>query len=234
MYRQTPERRLKAAPRARALRETVPAGRLDAPVRGLIPSRRQQVQEVINSPLEGLASRGESQTKRPSGLCEGRFGGGVKRVFLPFRIIPPTARLRASPSSCRLPLKGGVDSGFSSVEGVTPPTPPCQGGIKVPRCRKSHRHSGESRNPFYDFFTFVFAFDSDSREGTPRLNPERMRRIYMAASVSSPVGREDIGAKGQRQRRKWIPAFAGMTNKSEGQSQAKRGLFQQTLKGGVI
>ena len=63
-------------------------------------------------------------------------------------------------------------------------------------------------------FAFVFAFDSDSREGAPRPNPERMRRIYMAASVSSPVGREDVRAKGQRQRRKWIPAFAGMTNKS--------------------
>ena len=37
-------------------------------------------------------------------------------------------------------------------------------------------------------FTFVFAFDPGSREGAPRPNPERMRRIYTAASVSSPVG----------------------------------------------
>jgi len=29
--------------------------------------------------------------------------------------------------------------------------------------RENHRHSGESRNPFYDF-AFVFAFDSDSQE----------------------------------------------------------------------
>ncbi len=61
------------------------------------------------------------------------------------------------------------------------------------------------------FFAFVFAFDSDSREGAPHPSPERMRWIYMAASVSFPAGREDVRAKGQRQRRKWIPAFAGMT-----------------------
>ena len=35
----------------------------------------------------------------------------------------------------------------------------------------------------------------------------------MAASVSFPAGNEDVRAKGQRQRRKWIPAFAGMTSK---------------------
>ena len=61
-------------------------------------------------------------------------------------------------------------------------------------------------------FAFVFAFDSDSREGVPRPSPERMRWIYMAMSVSSPSGSKDIRAKGQRQRRKWIPAFAGMTD----------------------
>ena len=55
----------------------------------------------------------------------------------------------------------------------------------------------------------------------------------MAVSVSSPAGKEDIRAKNQRQRRKWIPAFAGMTSKSEGQSQAKRGFFNNPLKGGV-
>ena len=36
----------------------------------------------------------------------------------------------------------------------------------------------------------------------------------MAASVSSPAGSENVRAKGQGQRQKWIPAFAGMTIKT--------------------
>ena len=73
-------------------------------------------------------------------------------------------------------------------------------------------------------FTFVFAFDSDSREGVPRPSPERMRWIYMAASVSAPAGNEDVRAKGQRQRQKWIPAFAGMTAVDNSE---REWLFQQ-------
>ena len=91
-----------------------------------------------------------------------------------------------------------------SLEGIVEKSPLCGKITVIPAKAGIH----------FMIFPFVFAFDSDSREGAPRPNPERMRRIYAVASVSSPVGREDVQAKGQRQRRKWIPAFAGMTNKT--------------------
>ncbi len=84
---------------------------------------------------------------------------------------------------------------------------------KAPRCGKTTVIPAKAGIHFM-IFAFVFAFDSDSREGASRPNPERMRWIYMAESVSFPAGSEDVRAKGQKQRRKWIPAFAGMTNKT--------------------
>ena len=91
---------------------------------------------------------------------------------------------------------------------------PFQGVVeKAPRCGKTTVIPAKAGIHFM-IFAFVFAFDSDSREGASRPNPERMRWIYMAESVSFPAGSEDVRAKGQKQRRKWIPAFAGMTNKT--------------------
>ena len=116
--------------------------------------------------------------------------------------------LPALPYLSKLTLMGAVEK-----------APPCGKTTVIPAKAGIH----------FMIFAFVFAFDSDLREGTPHPNPERMRRIYMAASVSSPVGRENVRAKGQRQRRKWIPAFAGMTNKGEDQSQAKRELSSLTF-----
>ena len=84
--------------------------------------------------------------------------------------------------------------------------------VKSSRCGKTTVIPAKAGIHF-TIFAFVFAFNSDSREGAARPNPG-MRSIYMAAAVSSPAGREDVRAKGQRQRRKWIPAFAGMTNKT--------------------
>ena len=72
--------------------------------------------------------------------------------------------------------------------------------------REHHRHSGLEPESIFMIFAFVFAFDSDSRERALRPNAERTRRTYMAASVFSPAGSEDVRGKGRRQRRKWIPA----------------------------
>ena len=127
----------------------------------------------------------------------------------------PTAkkqgRIYASPTGL---LKKSRSARFRLVRWKSEKHSPLEGAVeKNPRCRKTTVIPAKAGIHFM-IFAFVFAFDSDSREGASRPNPERMRQIYMAASVSSPVGREDVRAKGRRQRRKWIPAFAGKTNKS--------------------
>ena len=166
----------------------------ELPLQGLLKKSQESILSCVHafefhSPLEG-------ESKRPSGLCEGRFGGGSFSVA-----CPPT----------------NSPAGFALVS-LTPP----QGGSEI-RCALSVDFFN---NPLrvglpeakagihFMIFAFVFAFDSASRDGAPRPSPERMRWICMAASVSSPAGSEDVRAKSQRQRRKWIPAFAGMTAKA--------------------
>ena len=77
---------------------------------------------------------------------------------------------------------------------------------KGPRCGKTTvipvsepTKAGGFDKIHFMIFAFVFAFDFDSRKGAPRPSPERMKWMYMAASVSSPAGSENVRAKGQRQ-----------------------------------
>ncbi len=84
---------------------------------------------TINSPLEGVGLSPREARQRPSGLCEGRCGGGS---FYPWHVPPPN-RLRASPLALRLPLKGGVDPFLRGVLFYTPLTRGGRGGRTAPR-----------------------------------------------------------------------------------------------------
>ncbi len=57
---------------------------------------------TINSPLEGVGLSPREARQRPSGLCEGRCGGGS---FYPWHVPPPN-RLRASPLALRRSSRG--------------------------------------------------------------------------------------------------------------------------------
>ena len=83
---------------------------------------------TINSPLEGVGLSPREARQRPSGLCEGRCGGGS---FYPWHVPPPN-RLRASPLALRLPLKGGVDPFLRGVLFYTPLTRGGRGGCLYP------------------------------------------------------------------------------------------------------
>ena len=147
---------------------------------------------VSNMSIRGCASQGQARRPVPTGSSP---VGSMHRI---------------------------TKSGLFHVE--YPPYPPVSGSLKKPDAggivatgKRAISRLGillvipAKAGIHFMIFAFVFAFGSDSREGAPRPNPERMRRIYMAASVSSSVGRESVRAKSQRQRQKWIPAFAGMT-----------------------
>ena len=56
----------------------------------------------------------------------------------------------------------------------------------------------------------------------------------MAASVSSPTGKEDVRAKGQRQRRKWIPAQGRNDEQRRRSIPGEARLFQQARRGGGL
>ena len=89
-------------------------------------------------------------------------------------------------------------------------------------------------------FLLIFAFDSDSRKGTPRPKPERVKRIYMAASVFSRSGErtakrktKDKGENGFRA----IPSSSvGIDCRNDEQKRrsipSEARLFQQAPQGG--
>ncbi len=93
------------------------------------------------------------------------------------RLPPPQMRANAYTAS--------TGAGGNAVLIVIPAgrsSPGEEGLLKSPSMQENHRHSGESRNPFYDF-AFVFAFASDSRE----VKHDRGRPVEKAAPLVLPL-----------------------------------------------
>ena len=86
----------------------------------------------------------------------------------------------------------------------------------------------------------IFALVFDLSPGRPLSQPGKMRTPpYISASSVPDSGAAFLSRESESNTKtkakiiKWIPAFAGMTNKGEGQSQAKRGFFNSPDKRGL-